>query len=75
MVSTTELTTRVKESATIQKGPVTIRMQPAGIGLNTETKMRTKRLTGMASGAVTTKVISVTVVAMAEDPVDVPQIF
>src|SRR5260370_1001033 len=75
MASITARTMHVKESATIRKARVTIRMQPVGINLNTETKMLTNKLIGKASAAVTMTDIDVTVVAMAEDPIDGPQMF
>jgi hypothetical protein len=75
MVSTMERIMHVRESATIPKARVTIRTQPAGIVLNTETKILTSKPTGRASAAVTMKVISVTEVAMTDDPIDAPQIF
>jgi hypothetical protein len=65
----------VRESATIPKARGTIRTQPAGIVLNTETKILTSKLTGKASAAVTMKVTSVMEVAIADDPTDAPQIF
>lgn len=75
MASNTAQTMRVKESATIRQACVTIRMQPAGLVLNTETKMPTKKLTDKASGPATMKVINVTEVALAVELRVVPQTF
>ena len=64
MVLTMERIMHVKESGTIPRARVIIRMQLAGIVLNMETKTLTNKLTAMASSAVTMKVTDAPEVAM-----------